>query len=185
MIFKENKFIGFHDPKEEPYGVFSNWYPCSFYVTGREYTSVEQYLMYQKAQALNDWDTMDKILAENDPVKLQRLGRSIKNYNEKIWGAKRPYALYVGVWNKFWQNLDLQDILLNRPLITHHDLVNDVMIAECSKSDKIYGIGLGLNDPRRFHTDCWTGLNLLGGALMYVRKELINKIVTERGEIYE
>ena len=38
--------------------------------------------------------------------------------------------------------------------------------------DKIYGIGLGIDDRRCYDISKWKGLNLLGIALMKVRDEL-------------
>ena len=42
-----NKIICFHNPDEEN-GYLSNWYLSNFKSDGIEYTSMEQYMMYQK-----------------------------------------------------------------------------------------------------------------------------------------
>ena len=42
------KVIGFHNPTEE-YGFLSNWYLSNFTKNGIEFSSMEQYMMYGKA----------------------------------------------------------------------------------------------------------------------------------------
>ena len=46
----------------------------------------------------------------------------------------------------------------------------DAMLAECAVQDHIWGIGLSMKDERRFDVSEWRGQNLLGYALMEVRK---------------
>ena len=48
----------------------------------------------------------------------------------------------------------------------------DAILAECARSDKIWGIGLSMHDKDRFDMSKWTGKSLLGFALMMVRDEL-------------
>ena len=43
---------GFHKPDEE-YGYLSNWYITDFTIDGRVFSSMEQYMMYQKANNEN------------------------------------------------------------------------------------------------------------------------------------
>ena len=45
--------VCFHKPDEEN-GYLSNWYPATFTLNGISFTSVEQYMMYQKAVAFDD-----------------------------------------------------------------------------------------------------------------------------------
>ena len=45
----------------------------------------------------------------------------------------------------------------------------DAILAECSHSDSIWGIGRGMDDPRADDIKEWDGQNLLGFALMQVR----------------
>lgn len=48
----------------------------------------------------------------------------------------------------------------------------DEIIAECSVSDKVWGIGLSMSDPLRYDITKWPGQNLLGKILMAVRDQL-------------
>ena len=46
-----DKILCFH-LIDEPNGFLSNWYPSPFTLDGQHFTSVEQYMMYQKVQEL-------------------------------------------------------------------------------------------------------------------------------------
>ena len=43
------EIICFHNPDENN-GYLSNWYRCDFSAEGIRYSSMEQYMMYQKAK---------------------------------------------------------------------------------------------------------------------------------------
>ena len=49
--------------------------------------------------------------------------------------------------------------------------MNDIL-AECAVKDRVWGIGLSMNDPERLDLAKWRGQNLLGYTLMMVREEL-------------
>jgi predicted NAD-dependent protein-ADP-ribosyltransferase YbiA (DUF1768 family) len=52
------------------------------------------------------------------------------------------------------------------------------VLAECAVRDRIWGIGLSMNDPGRIDKANWKGQNLLGYALMMVRSALA------KGDLY-
>ena len=51
----------------------------------------------------------------------------------------------------------------------------DAVIAECSPDDRIWGIGIALDDPRHQDVFQWQGESILGRALMRVRDTLRNE----------
>lgn len=53
--------ICFHNPEEEN-GYLSNWYMSEFIIDGITFSSMEKYMMYQKAQIFHDSKIMQKIL---------------------------------------------------------------------------------------------------------------------------
>ena len=59
--------IGFHNP-DEPYGFLSNWYLSEFSLDGITFSSMEQYMMYQKAVLFEDADIAAQILDTDDVV---------------------------------------------------------------------------------------------------------------------
>lgn len=156
------KIICFHNPDEEN-AYLSNWYPSDFTVNGINFSSMEQYMMYQKALRFGDTKIADKILAADDVAKIKKLGREVQGYDDSVWNGVRQIIVYEGLTAKFSQNEDLKAKLLE---------TKDVILAECAVRDKIWGIGLSMTDEKRFDKDKWKGQNLLGYALMLVREHL-------------
>ena len=157
--------IGFHNP-DEPYGFLSNWYLSSFTVEGIRFSSMEQYMMYQKAVLFEDADTAEEILNTDDVVRIKELGRKVSNYNDSVWNGMRQVIIYKGLLEKFRQNEDLKEALL---------ATGDNILAECAVKDCIWGIGLSMTDDNRNDLNAWKGQNLLGFSLMLVRDELREK----------
>jgi hypothetical protein len=154
--------ICFHNPDEEN-GYLSNWYLSTFTKDGTEFSSMEQYMMYQKAICFNDKGIATKILKTSDVSEIKALGRLVSNYNENCWNGVRQIIVYEGLQAKFSQNKELTELLLK---------TGDAILAECAVKDRIWGIGLSMTDPARLDIYKWQGQNLLGYALMRVRATL-------------
>ena len=75
----------------------------------------------------------------------------------------RQTIVYEGLVETFSQTQDLSDAILNP---------GDTCLADCAVKDKVWGIGLSMTDPKRLEPSLWRGQNLLGFALMMVRKKL-------------
>lgn len=157
------KIVCFHNPDEEN-GYLSNWYLADFTVEGTVYSSMEQYMMHQKALLFGDIAIAQQILSTANVGKIKALGRSVQGYDDILWGGLRQIIVYRGLLEKFRQNVDLKDKLL----ATSQDI-----LAECAVQDKIWGIGLSMKDDRRFDLSQWQGQNLLGFSLMCVREALM------------
>lgn len=164
MTVKENgmNVICFHNPEEEN-GVFSNWYLSDFEVDGVKYTSLEQYMMHQKAVRFHDDEIAAEIMATDDVAVIKGLGRKVRNFDGSYWNGVRQVVVYRGLLAKFGQNEELKRMLLD---------TGDELMAECSVSDRIWGNGLSMHDERRFDVGEWNGQNLMGYNLMLVREEL-------------
>lgn len=161
-MYKKESVIGFHKIDEEN-GYLSNWYPSVFYVDGIKYSSVEQFLMYKKAVTFADNDIASQILETDNPDEIKKLGRAVSGYIDPVWAGVRQIILYEGLFAKFQQNEKLKKKLVG---------TGTALLAECSKTDKIYGIGISLYDDQRYNPSEWKGLNILGFTLMKVRYEL-------------
>jgi len=158
----ELEIVCFYKPYEEN-GYLSNEYLSEFMVKGVRFSSVEQYMIYQKALQFNDYYLRDSILMTDDVSVIKQIGCGVKNYNETIWNGKRQLILYSGLLSKFSQNEELREKLLN---------TGASILAECSVHDRIWGIGISIDDARRYSVDQWTGQNLQGFSLMHVRNIL-------------
>jgi hypothetical protein len=156
------KIICFHNPNEKN-GFLSNWFPARFIINGAEFSSVEQYMMYQKAVCFNDTAIAARIMETSDVAVIKSLGRAVSGYDDSVWSEIREKVVFDGLMAKFSQNNDLKKRLL---------ATGDCILAECAVKDVIWGIGLSMKDHDRFDVNKWRGKNLLGLALMKVREEL-------------
>ena len=154
--------ICFHNPDEEN-GYLSNWYLSDFTIDDVRYSSMEQYMMHQKAICFNDSITAGKILATDDVTQIKALGRQVSNYSDHYWNGVRQIIVYKGLQAKISQNADLKKMLLE---------TGNALLAECAVKDCIWGIGLSMTAPDRLEPTKWNGKNLMGYALMLVRKEV-------------
>lgn len=154
--------ICFHNPDEEN-GFLSNWYLSDFSINGISFTSMEQYMMYQKAVCFQDENIAEQILATKDVAKIKELGRCVSGYNDQYWNGVRQIIVYEGLFAKFTQNELLKKQLKD---------TQDAILAECAVKDRTWGIGLSMNDSNRLKPEFWKGQNLLGFALMMVRNKI-------------
>ena len=156
------QIIGFHNPDEE-YGYLSNWYRSDFEKDGIRFSSMEQYMMYQKARCFRDEKVAAYILNTDVVGLIKELGRQVSNYDESRGNGMRQILVYEGLLAKFEQNEDLKAQLKS---------TGDAILAECAVKDHIWGIGLSMKDPDRLDVKKWHGTNLLGYALMIVRERV-------------
>lgn len=156
------RIICFHNPNEEN-GYLSNWYPARFKVNEIEFSSMEQYMMYRKANCFGDKSIAAQILATDDVAEIKALGRLVSGYDDNYWSGIRQIVVYEGLLAKFSQNEDLKQQLKN---------TETAVLAECAVRDRIWGIGLSMKDPNRLDRMRWQGQNLLGYTLMMVRSRL-------------
>ena len=153
---KYTAFFSKHSP-------LSNHHPSKFKLDGIEFSSQEQYFMYQKALHCNDRANALKILNTTDPGECKAIGKTVKIPDLKVWEEEREGVMYTGCIAKFEQNSDLKDFLLS---------TKDTKLIECNMYDSHWSIGLGLNDEKIFDESAWKGQNKLGGILSEIREEL-------------
>lgn len=154
--------ICFHGENEEN-GYLSNWYPFPFTIQAITFSSMEQYMMYRKALFFGDERIAAQILATSNVSEIKALGRLVSGYDENLWNGVRQIVVYEGLLAKFSQNPKLKEQLKG---------TERAVLAECAVKDRIWGIGLSMQDPNRLDRAKWRGQNLLGYALMMVREKL-------------
>ena len=167
-IAPESKFLFFwgHQPNKDgsiSKTCFSQWWLSSFEVDNVIYKTAEHWMMAKKAELFNDNEVLVKIIKANSPAEAKKLGRQVKNYDDKLWLANRYEIVKQGNYHKFSQNKDLKTFLIN---------TKDRVLVEASPVDPIWGIGMATDHKDILNPEKWRGLNLLGFALMEVRDEL-------------
>lgn len=143
-------------------GVFSQWHQKWFWshLISGDVSSAEEAMMLYKASFFDDNESFHSIrMASGDPMEQKRLGRLVKNYDESKWAEERFKAVTEINYDKFSQNKDLKELLL---------LTSSMELIEASPVDRIWGIGMGLDNPNLLNRMLW-GQNLLGKAIVNAR----------------
>jgi ribA/ribD-fused uncharacterized protein len=141
----------------------SNFCPSPFELDDIPFVSEEQHLQYSKAMFFKQEDIAKEIMKTEDPRKQKQLGRKVKPFDQPSWHQAAPDIVVKGLTAKFSQNQDLLQIL--------KDTGKNILV-ECAPNDKFFGIGLGLYHRNRTNEDRWQGQNIMGKALMIVRRRL-------------
>ena len=140
----------------------SNFHPATFMKDNVKFVSNEQYIQAKKAETFNDDHSHAKIMEATNPYEIKKLGSRIKDFVKPKWEQVAKQIVMEGCLAKFSQNSHLLEILLE---------TGQKEIGEASK-DPFWGIGRSLNDPSVLDKNSWTGENLLGNTLMYIREQL-------------
>lgn len=146
-------------------GPLSQWHPCSFILNDFQFNCAEQYMMFAKAQLFGDVETRNKIMKATHPKEQKQLGRTVKSFKKDEWDAVAKKVVYEGNVAKFGQNPELKKYLLSTA---------PTLLVEASPYDCIWGIGIGVNDSRRFDESKWRGTNWLGQVLTNLRAEFLS-----------
>lgn len=101
------------------------------------------------------WDSYQK--------RIKSLGRAVKNYDEETWIKNRVKFVSRGNLEKFSQNEDLKNTLLE---------TKNAILVEANPYDKIWGIGLKATDFNAQNPELWNGKNLLGKILTHLKRKL-------------
>lgn len=87
----------------------------------------------------------------------------MQNFDAEMWEANGRRIVTEASWHKFSQNPHLKEYLVS---------TGEAVIVEASPFDKIWGIGMGMNNAKALDPQTWNGQNLLGFALMDARSML-------------
>ena len=151
-------------------GIFSNFYPCSFYLKVNDkdtvkWKSSEQCFMAYKAYYFGDMDIYYKILQSDSPKEAKKLGRQVKNFNEESWSKVRYDIMSNIVYEKFLQNEELMNFLLS-------DKFDNKGFIEGSPFDGVWGVKMDYRNPDIDNNENWNGENLLGKVFNEIREKL-------------
>ena len=163
---KKRNFLFFwgHQPARDGsinQSCLSQWWEQPFEIKGISYPTAEHWMMAGKARLFKDQEILAQIIVAKHPHQAKKLGRKVRNFDQKIWEANRYEIVLEGNIAKFEQNEALQTYLKS---------TKDSIMVEASPYDKIWGIGMKKDNPKAQDMATWNGLNLLGFALMEVRE---------------
>ena len=139
----------------------SNFYSVDLKLDDHNYTSVEQYFQEQKALFAGKPDIAKKIKLTLDPAVCKRLGDEIA-FDNQNWLPRAKQVMEKACFAKFTQN-PIAKICLTKT--GNSELVE-------AGTDRTWGVGIKLNDPKVHNKTEHKGENLLGKILMSVRDQL-------------
>lgn len=154
-------------------GYLSNWYECDINYDGKAFANSEQLYMFLKAKTFGDVESMDKILATISPKEAKELGRTVANFNPKIWGNVKYEMMYLAVLAKFTQNPILRERLFREynQFKFDADSPESVLFVECNPLDRVWGIGYSVAEAEKSDPATW-GQNLLGKILTEIAAKI-------------
>ncbi|CAD0081806.1 unnamed protein product [Aureobasidium vineae] len=176
--------IFFFKDDEEPYGFLCQWYRCRFTDpdSGLEFTSAEQWMMWNKAQLAGDEASAKAILATTSPRKQKQLGRDVEGFDAEAWEKIRLDVVERGNYLKFTQSNNVASMKMDdqgesvslRSLLLSTE---ERELAEASRFDRVWGIGSDAQQALATPREKW-GQSLLGTALMNVRERIGKEVET-------
>lgn len=141
----------------------SNHFLADFTHEGQTYNCMEQFIMCEKAKACDDQESLVAIKKEEDPVQQKRLGRYLRNFDNKQWESIAQEKILPGLQAKFQQNLVCRTMLEN---------TGTRRIYEANPHDAFWGIGLSLFSKEIWNESSHNGRNMLGKSLEIVREKI-------------
>ena len=154
-------------------GCFSNFFPCHFWLDGKEWTSSEKYFMWKKAVTFADNEIAEQILNSDEPKIVKTLGRQVKGFNPNVWDEVKVDIMTSAVSAKFFQDADCNECI---------KLFPTQKFVEGSPTDTIWGVGVHYQDKNIFDETKWRGLNLLGHVLDEVRDRIFDDAMKAQSE---
>ncbi|MFN0127363.1 MAG: NADAR family protein [Verrucomicrobiales bacterium] len=141
---------------------FSQWWSRHpFEIDGIHYATAEHYMMAEKARLFGDQSHLTSILVAKSPAIAKKLGRHVVGFDDTIWLEHRWRIVVRANTAKFSQHEVLRHFLLQS---------GERILVEASPYDRIWGIGMAADHPDAERPQSWKGINLLGFALMEVRR---------------
>lgn len=144
----------------------SQWWESRFTVDGADYTCAEQFMMAEKARMFGDANMLDAIMQAKHPKEMKAYGRAVQNFDKAVWDSRCYEIVRRGNMEKFSQDAALCAFLC---------ATGARILVEASPRDRIWGIGLGKDNPDAQDPMKWRGRNLLGFALTETRDLLLKK----------
>eukprot|EP00931_Biecheleriopsis_adriatica_P050067 TRINITY_DN28981_c0_g2_i1.p1 TRINITY_DN28981_c0_g2~~TRINITY_DN28981_c0_g2_i1.p1 ORF type:complete len:485 (+),score=79.93 TRINITY_DN28981_c0_g2_i1:75-1529(+) len=168
-------FSNFYDQSQTPFDFVVPPAFCSFALLDVERVVrcdfSEKAIMLCKAAAMGDRDSFEAMKVSQTPAHVKSLGRSVKHFDDAVWNQIVCAVAFEVVYQKFSKTNGLAELLLG---------TGCQLIAEATRNDRNWGIGIDVGDPLVQQPSKWRGSNILGWALMEARAAL-----RTRGSVHE
>eukprot|EP00811_Abedinium_folium_P001227 NODE_11121_length_1306_cov_8.825276.p1 GENE.NODE_11121_length_1306_cov_8.825276~~NODE_11121_length_1306_cov_8.825276.p1 ORF type:complete len:241 (+),score=49.89 NODE_11121_length_1306_cov_8.825276:152-874(+) len=125
----------------------------------------EMAIMLCKAAVMGDVQRYRHIstMVGAQPAAIKKQGRLVAGFDAKLWQRVVCSVAYEVVYQKFKKTPKLQPVLLD---------TGDRLMAEATRNDANWGIGIDIGKPGMDTPSAWKGSNILGWALMEAREAL-------------
>ena len=123
----------------------------------------EKGIMLCKAATMGDYAAYDRILRAALPAEAKSLGRGVQPWDQARWDAVVCGVGASVVRAKFAGVPGLAKLLR---------ATGDTLLAEATRNDQVWGVGIDLGDPALANPRRWRGTNVLGWSLMEARSLL-------------
>lgn len=120
--------------------------------------------MYQKARVFGDQLSAETIMASTDPKDMKTAGRLVVGFNQDIWDCVSLSVMKTANLYKYLHNKELRIELFRTA---------GSILVEASKGDKLWGVGMDIDDPNISSPSMWQGKNQLGYILSSIRDHLM------------
>ncbi|KAK3307174.1 uncharacterized protein B0T15DRAFT_553637 [Chaetomium strumarium] len=153
------------------FGELSQWYKAPFVCDDDAFTTVDEFVMFQKAKVFGDAEMATKIIfgAYVHSSTYANMEREVKNFDQEVWYEHAFRTVVLANLCKFTQNERLREILMG---------TGDNVLIEINPQDKIWEIGFSRYDewlnPNRY------AAKKTGMAMMYARDLIRERL--ERGD---
>jgi hypothetical protein len=164
---KEEPVILFSTPDANENGYLSLEWVVDLEINGTMYHSATQAVYAEMAKVLGDEEGLRKIMLTDSPLSIHYEATG----SEAVWKENITRLLYEVNLHKFTRYPDLQAMLRK---------TGTAVLGAYFPNDVLLGIGLSLDREESKQTRHWTGANLLGKALMEVRRVLQEPKVSEQ-----
>lgn len=140
----------------------SQWHPAPVSYGRLTLPTAEHWMMACKALVFGDEDALARIVETPSPAAAKALGRRVQNFDADVWRDRSKQAVYLGNERKF-SSPGMRELLSS---------TEEATLVEASPMDRIWGIGLGADNPRASCRAQWRGENRLGHILTALRADI-------------
>ena len=168
--------ILFSRPATNDYGYMSMHWPVNFEYNTSMYVNAQQAILAEMAKIYEDEPGRLMIMSEESPDEIlytKEDVKSQKDISDESWNQNMSSLIVPIIRAKFKQHPELSKKLIS---------TGKSELGAVEPGDTLLGIGLAIENTDAQLPQKWSGQNMIGKALEYVRDELIKEAVTRSAD---